>query len=439
MGSLHAGFGNQLLPRLLVSVTFFWLLVPELRAQTADSSNACVGVQRLASAPARTVHPVSVSSSGLLLSTADGADTLHVHGYVQADDRWFSSNVKGEPLDTFLFRRIRPLFEGTIFNSIDYRFMPDFGQNNPQIQEAYLEWRTFSFSKLRVGKFKEPVGLEALRSDRELTFVERSMASDLVPLRYMGAQIGGALFSNSIAYDFGYFNGSNDGSNGNFQWVSANEFAGRLFLQPFAKTSANFIREFGFGVGGSSSNQHGSISGLKTVGQSTFFKYSSKTVASGPHDRIVPQGFYYFGPLGLLGEYAISSQDVLNKTKVAEVRNQSWSLAGSFVLTGEKNSYAGVRPRRSFEPTRGFSHLGAVELAVRYSQVTIGNNAFPLFANPTTAAQQADERGIGLNWYLNRFVKLTTDYEHTTFRMAAHSIKPLHDEDVLMSRVQLAF
>ena len=424
----------------LMARPLFWgQALTESAEPSAPGERSAIVQQPAPTAAKATPRPVSVSSSGLLFSSADGANTLHVHGYVQADDRWFSSNVKGEPLDTFLFRRIRPLFEGTIFNSFDYRFMPDFGQNNPQIQEAYIEWRTFPFSKLRVGKFKEPVGLEALRSDRDLSFAERSMASDLVPLRYIGAQIGGSLFSNSIAYDIGYFNGSNDGSNGKLEWIPANEFAGRVFLQPFATTKTNFIREFGFGLGGSSSNQHGAISGLKTVGQSTFFKYSSKTLADGDHHRIAPQAYYYFGPLGLLGEYAISSQNVINKTKTAQVRNEAWDLAGSFILTGEKNSYAGVRPRNSFEPTRGFRHFGAVELALRYSQVTIGNNAFPAFANPNTAAQQADERAIGLNWYLNRFVKLTIDYEHTTFRMALRTIKPLHNEDVLMSRVQLAF
>ena len=75
--------------------------------------------------------------------------------------------------------------------------MPDFGQNNPQIQEAFLELKTVKFAKLRVGKFKEPIGLEVLRSDRELTFAERSLASDLVPLRYIGAQLSGSVLSNS--------------------------------------------------------------------------------------------------------------------------------------------------------------------------------------------------------------------------------------------------
>jgi hypothetical protein len=44
-----------------------------------------------------------------------------------------------------------------------------------------------------------------------------------------------------------------------------------------------------------------------------------------------------------------------------------------------------------------------------------------------------------VNWYLNRFVKVTTDYEHTTFRLAQSTIAPLRNENVLMSRIQLAF
>lgn len=94
---------------LVPALTIF--LAPPLPAQTlTSSSDVSAIVQQPQITSAKTVHSVSVSSTGLLFSTADGADTLHVHGYVQADDRWFSSNVKGEPLDTFLFRRIRPPF-----------------------------------------------------------------------------------------------------------------------------------------------------------------------------------------------------------------------------------------------------------------------------------------------------------------------------------------
>jgi len=265
------------------------------------------------------------------------------------------------------------------------------------------------------------------------------MASDLVPLRYMGAQIGGSILSNSITYAAGYFNGSNDGSNGNFQWAQDNEAAARLFLHPFATTGIDAIRDFGIGMAGSSGNQHGTIAGLKTVGQTSFFKYSSTTVANGQHDRISPQAYYYAGPVGILSEYVASSQDVLNKKVAGNVKNEAWQVTGSVMLTGEKNSYSGITPRNSFEPARGFRHMGAVELAVRHSQLRIDNGAFPLFASPKTAAQAAAENGIGINWYLNHFVKLTTDYEHTNFRMALAKVTPLHSENVLMSQIQLAF
>lgn len=384
--------------------------------------------------------PVSFRRDGLWFSTQDKHTYLQVHGYIQGQDRWFHANARGEPLDTFLFRKIRPLFEGTLFNSVDFRFMPDFGQNNPQIQEAFLELKTLPLAKLRVGKFKEPIGLEALRQDRDLTFPERSLATDLVPLRYIGAQLSGAFLSNSINYAAGYFDGSSDGSNAVFsQWTRGNEAAARVFLEPFAKTKMRSLRQFGIGLGGSAGAQHGPIPGLKTMAQTTFFKYSSTAMANGEHTRLSPQAYYYAGPFGLMGEYVISSQRVLNKAETERMKNEAWQVAGSVVLTGEKNSYKGVQSRNSFEPGRGFGHFGALELAFRYSQAKIDGHAFPLFANPATAAQFAGEQAIGFNWYLTCYVKLTTNYERTTFRMASKSVKPLHDENVLISQIQLSF
>ncbi len=403
----------------------------------ADAPNP---VQPAASASGKSSPPASFRRDGFWLSTSDGSTHLQVHGYVQADNRMFLSNTHGENLDAFLFRRIRPLFEGTLFNQVDFRFMPDFGQNNPQIQEAYLELKTLPHAKLRAGKFKEPIGLEVLRQDRDLTFTERSIASDLLPLRYLGAQLSGSVLGNSISYEGGYFNGSSDGSNAVFtQWTKGNEGVARVFLLPFARTSISSLKGFGFGAAGSAGSQHGTIAGLKTPAQTSFFKYSSSAVADGQHNRVSPQAYYYAGPFGAIAEYAISSQEVFNKGKTGRIRNEAWQLQGSVMLTGDKNSYAGFHPRDSFEPNRGFRHMGAVELALRYSRLGIDPEAFPLFASASTAAQQAHATGVALNWHVNRYVKVMTDYEHTTFRMASTKTTPLHNEDVLTSRIQLAF
>ncbi len=409
-------------------------------AQTAPRQG---GTTAALGRPALTGHQaapvVTAGSDGLHFSTANGAATLHVHGYLQADDRMFSSNFHGDPLDMFLFRRIRPLFEGTVFRTTDFRFMPDFGQNNPQIQEAYLEWRRFRSARLRAGKFKEPMGLEILQQDRESTFPERSLASDFLPLRYMGVQLGGSTLANRIEYEAGYFNGSNDGSNGTFAWLQANEMAARLFLHPFATAPRPMLRGFGIGMAGSESHQHGSIPGLKTAGQNTFFKYGSSVLANGPHSRIAPQASYYTGPIGILSEYVLSSQEVRSRELMATVTNAAWQASGSVLLTGEKNSYGAIIPRRTFEPARGFRHMGAFEVTVRRSQLVIDRSAFPAFASPTNSAQRARELGLGMNWILNRFVRLTTAWEHTSFTLVQAGSAAPSNEIVLMSRMQLTF
>ena len=109
------------------------------------------------------------------------------------------------------------------------------------------------------------------------------------------------------------------------------------------------------------------------------------------------------------------------------------------MLTGERNAYSGCDPIRAFEPQKGVRQLGAFELALRYSEVRVDPHAFTTLANPKSSAQQASELGFGLNWYLNRYVKLTMDYEHTVFKMFGSSVNSLHNENVLMNRVQLAF
>src|SRR2546427_4021736 len=308
---------------------------------------------------------ISIGEKGFSLGSPDGAFALNLKGVIQFDSRTFfkDGGIKGN--DGFLLRRARPIISGTVFRDIDFLFVPDFGGSSVQIFDAYFNYRFKPELQLQVGKFKSPVGLEQLQADANLTFNERALPTGLVPNRDLGAELNGDLFGGTVNYAAGIFNGVGDARNSNnADFEDGKEFAGRLFLQPFQKSHLSALKGLGFGAGGSYGDSStanalpattgGATAGYATDGQQQFFAYRNTVVASGKHWRLSPQGYYYYGPFGLQGEYVISSQEVQTNTlNTTELRNTAWQITGSWVLSGEDASYKGVVPANPFNPARG--------------------------------------------------------------------------------------
>jgi len=154
--------------------------------------------------------------------SADSNFVFKVRGYVQADLRFYADDYPGGTAnDTFLIRRARPIFEGTVYDKYDFRVMLDFASginssaaNNGFLQDAYLNARFLPEFQVQVGKFKEPVGLERLQSGANLLFVERGYPTQLVPNRDVGVQLQGDLLGGLFRYEAGVFNGVADGGSG---------------------------------------------------------------------------------------------------------------------------------------------------------------------------------------------------------------------------------
>lgn len=392
-------------------------------------------------------------TGGFYLKSADGNFQLKIGGYIQADGRFFIDD-KAKPLpDTFLLRRVRPVFEGTVSKFIDFRIIPDFGGGKTELQDAYLDLAYFPKARLRVGKFKSPVGLERLQSGTSIVFVERAYPTSLAPNRDVGLDLHGDLFDGVFSYDAGIFNGVADGGSADSDSDVKKDIAGRIFIHPFKKTEVEALQGLGLGVAASSGERKGTqtatlLPSFKTPGQNTFFSYRSAVaatattpavpavVADGENSRILPQGYYYWGPFGLLGEYVISSQEVSKGNSGEKLENSAWQVAASYVLTGEKASYKGVKPKRPFE--NGKEGWGAFEVAARYSILKIDEAAFPDFADPKNSAEEARTWSIGFNWHLNRNTKIVGDYEQTTFKGGA-SNGDREDEKVFMTRFQVVY
>jgi phosphate-selective porin OprO/OprP len=398
-------------------------------------------VQKIVDDKLKEQKPAVTWQDGFNLQSPDGNFLLKIHGYLQSDSHWFPSNAGHTGPNSFFLRRVRPIFEGTVYKNIDFRIMPDFGQGTTVLQDAYLDLRFSPEFQIRAGKYKPPVSLERLQSAADLLFVERSIANNLPPNRDVGAMLHGDLSSGTVGYALGVFNGVADNGLSDGDDEDSKEIAARLFLQPFKNRPHSPLQGLGFGGAATFGRTRDSLSTLafKTAGRANFFKYDPAVVGAGHHQRWDPQLYYYRGPFGLLGEYIVSDQEVRKAAMKADLTNRAWFLQGSYVLTGEKATYRSVAPAKPFDPRR--HQWGAFELAARYSHVSVDKDAFRLgLADPSASAGAAKAWTLGLNWYLNRSVKAMFNYERTDFDRAIKFGSAKHDhEDVFLTRLQLAF
>jgi len=388
---------------------------------------------------------VKLDSSGFSFSSADTNFVIGLHGLLQFDSRTYidQPGLKSKG-SNFLLRKARPILTGTVFHDFDFNFTPDFGGGSPVIYDAYINYRYNPAFQLEVGKFKSPVGLELLQSDTWLFFNERTLANNLVPNRDYGVELHGDLFGGVASYAAGVFDGVPDYSTptSNQDFDNNVAFAGRVFFQPLKKSSIDALQGLGVGVGGSYQNDQSSVSGLTsgyvTDGQQTFFSYASGVVANGRQWRISPQGYYYYGPFGLLGEYVVSDQKVTAPGSSADLRNTAWEVSLGWVLTGETASYNGLTPKHPFDFSKG--QWGAWQLVARYADLDVDDAAFPTFAS-TGSASEAKAWSVGLNWYLNKNIRANVSYSHTKFDdiKGAPSAVTRQDENAIFTRVQLAF
>jgi phosphate-selective porin OprO/OprP len=458
---------------------------------------------------------VKASEKGFSIESADGKNTVKFNGLLQADYRYYDqgandvrgrSNGRAGPLDTegfrdandsALLRRVRPTIQGTLGGKYDYRFTPDFGGGSATVVDSYIDARFSPSFKVRAGKFKSFVGLERLQSGSDIRFIERAYTTNaILPNRDLGIAVHGDLFGDKLNYAVGVVNGVADGGNitTGTEYNDAKEWTGRLFATPF-KDDVNALSGLGFGVAATYTDFRGDqnldftkttaadatrngLPSYVTEGQNTFFRYGSTTIADGQRLRVSPQAYYYNGPFGLIGEYAYLKQDVALATNDATtsattirdgshktLNHNAWNIGATYVLTGEDNSFKGIKPKNNFDLDKGT--WGAWEAGLRYSEINLDDAAFKkydgsgyatenndgAYANRTVSAKSAQTWTAGINWYLDQNTKFQLNYLQTSFDGGAAigggvsgltsgslpSVKDRADERAILGRIQISY
>jgi phosphate-selective porin OprO/OprP len=408
--------------------------------------------QQNAQTPRATNAPfITAGAEGFSLQSADTNFLLSLRGFAQVDGRDYLHSAPGNK-DTFTIRRMRAIASGSVFHDYEYYLQPDFASgltatttNNALLQDAYVNFHHWDGFQLQAGKMKEPVSMEVLPLDQYLWFLERGFPTELAPNRDVGVDIHGILGHGTLTYAAGVFNGVPDGGSGDVEVADNDKDAVfRVIGAPFHNTDIAPLQNFAFGIGGSYGLQAGTTTPtFATVARQTFFSYSNTVSEAGQHLRLDPQLSYYWGPLCLYWEYAISDEKFkLATTKInksAYFENTGWDVVGSWYLTGESNVF-GMLPTVNRPFRVGSPGWGSWQLAARFGELSLDRAAFPLYA-ANGSANGATSWSVALNWYLNHNVKWIFEFDQTYFSGGSHARGRVtaNDESAIQGRLQFGF
>ncbi|MBE0458270.1 MAG: OprO/OprP family phosphate-selective porin [Pseudoalteromonas sp.] len=358
-------------------------------------------------------------------SQSSWVDNLKVGALLQLDARYFPNSDSDSDIDSFEIRRARIDVRGNVSDSISFRILPEFGEViRSRLLDAYVDWRVSEHNFFRIGKFKAPVGLERVQSVPRLTFLERGLSDNIVPNRDAG--IAWNYTDKQFQTTLGVGNNVGDRQDTAVDNDNKKAIFARAYWQPEA------LNGLGIGVAGSIGNteQNASLPTYKSLGRATIFRYNSDVLRDGKESRIAPHFTWYRGSFGSYGEYIISKTSLTNnQSQQSELSNKAWQWVGSWIITGERNSWSGIKPDSS---------KGAWELAFRLSSLDIDDKAFTHHADLTRSVSKASSATIGLNWHINNKTKVLINYEQTRFEGGAVNDNR-DNEQLLSARLQINY
>lgn len=397
---------------------------------------------------------------GFYLKSADRAYILRITGQLQADYRAYGDHNDTKDIDTFLVRRARLGIEATVFDYYEFRLLPDFGQGKAVIQDSYVNVHYVDWLQLEAGKFKEPVSYEQLIQDRFVPTLERSIIDQLVPARDIGLMVHGQkLFGDRFDYAVGIFNGGINGgsspsTNGDFDTNNGFDFAARVAFRPFnSDLFFEPLRMLQFGISGTFGNEKELFvpNTLRTPGNVPWLQFNPTVAAGGTRTRYTPEIAYFYGPLGFATQYLHEMQEMrpsLNSKNVLAVPMDGYYFLATLLLTGEtRTTYsAPIKPLRPYDPCHPFVSPGAWELVARLSHLGLESEIFNVgadqLANPKLYSNRATELTLGFNWYLNPWVRMQFNWEHSWFgdrvTLGPPSVR-MNAQDAFLTRFQVIF
>ena len=342
------------------------------------------------------------TSEGFKIVSVDNANSLQIGTLLQLDLAQYSDD-KADLANGTELRRSRISTSGVVAKDWQYRFEYEFS-GTAGVTDAYVAYNAFKPVIVTVGQFKQPIGMDALASDKNLTFMERGLPFAFIPPRAPGLMLGTSGYNWSLNGGvFGEPVGNASSGDEGFGLASRATFA------PVLSNSQTL--HLGLGAAWRKPTSNNSVDKLS----------SAVTFSSKPESNITSVKFVNTGEIKNVQQYAIESLELAGQIGAASVQGEyqtvqvkretastlkfsGWYTQVAYTLTGEKRPYKadkgvfdGIRPTNNF----GRDGWGAFEVAARISGIDLSDDI-------VTGGKERNA-AITFNWYLNPFMRVSAN------------------------------
>jgi phosphate-selective porin OprO and OprP len=345
---------------------------------------------------------------------------------------------------SFDISRRRVGIEGELFDIIEFEVERELTDDEPW-RDVFVNVRPITGLQVQGGKFRLPFSLDENTGSTNLDFVSRSLAArQLAPGRDPGVMLHGRVLRRRIVrYEAGVFN--EDGRNARTRNPSkvwgGTTGAVRLAVQPW-RTLQTPLEDLHVGAAYTFSDVPEGIPALRGEAVLGEVFYDPETPVSGPRRRTGVELRWRPGPFSIKSEYmrvttARESQS-LASTDLSPLVGSGWYVSGTWAVTGERKAEGLDEPRRPVFK----GGVGAIEVAARIEALDFRSTGTGEPSNSPRAdvIVPATEHAFtcGINWYLNRYVKMQVNFVRESFSDAVYSPTPC-DPVVLSTLFRLQF
>ncbi|MCC5793234.1 MAG: hypothetical protein JJT85_00680 [Chromatiales bacterium] len=362
---------------------------------------------------------VSMDRGLLAVESVDGEFAFRLGGRIHFDANWYDDPDGFDFGSGSQLRRAWLELDGRLWRHWEWKFAYNFADSGRSgFQDLLLDYTGLPNTTLRLGHFKEPLGLELLAASNHLTFMERALPTALLPSRSIGlgvyyqwdqATAAFGLFGEGLdkISDTGATAGLDEGwaASGRLTWTPVRSADQLLHLG----ASGSFRKANDLG-----GTQQGTPLRIRQrpEAQLTSIRLVDTGDSIGPVDDIglwALEAAWVHGPLSLQAEY-MSMLLARDLPGAPDLRFSGWYAYGSWILTGESRRYNFSTGRFSNPRVNrplGRGGYGAWEVALRYSQLDLNSRV----ADPSgVIGGEQQNLTFGINWYPNDNLRLMLNW-----------------------------